>query len=123
MGHGAKVALRYKREGKLGRSILRAAGAAVLFAACAGLQACSSDPSWPTLSKITDLTNVMSAEERQKEMETPDELPVRPWHWDIANRPSERDLLKAEIFLEEILEDYYGGGVDAAPMAQYVCIA
>jgi len=66
MGHGAKVALRYRREGKLGCSILRAAGAAVLFAACAGLQACSSDPSWPTLSKVTDLTNIMSAEERQK---------------------------------------------------------
>lgn len=26
------------------------------------------------------------------------------WHGDISNRPSERDLKKAEIFLEEILE-------------------
>jgi flavodoxin len=27
------------------------------------------------------------------------------WHGDIRGRPSERDLLKAEIFLEEILEE------------------
>lgn len=55
------------------------------------------------------------------------ELPVpnRPhqWHWDIHNRPNERDLLKARIFLEEILEDFYGGGIEAGPMAQYLCIA
>jgi len=33
----------------------------------------------------------------------------RMWHWDTENRPNERDLTKAEIFLEEILEDYYEG--------------
>ena len=48
---------------------------------------------------------------------------TRGWHWDLHNRPSERDLLKAQIFLEEILEDYYGGGVEAAPLAQYLCIS
>ncbi len=35
--------------------------------------------------------------------------PARSWHWDLDNRPNERDLEKAEIFLEEILEDYYEG--------------
>ncbi|RPJ59609.1 MAG: hypothetical protein EHM12_06790, partial [Dehalococcoidia bacterium] len=45
---------------------------------------------------------------------------IRDWHWNVAARPSERDLLKAEIFLEEILEDYYEGGVEAAPLAQYI---
>lgn len=34
---------------------------------------------------------------------------VRSWHWDVENRPNERDLQKAETFLEEILEDYYEG--------------
>jgi len=34
---------------------------------------------------------------------------ARAWHWDLDNRPNERDLQKAEIFLEEILEDYYEG--------------
>ncbi len=46
--------------------MLKGAAAGVAFAFCAGLQACSSDPSWPTLSKVTDLTNTMTAEERQK---------------------------------------------------------
>jgi len=48
----------------------------------------------------------------------------RPWHYDLDNRPNERDLLKAEIFLEEIIEDYYyDGEMEAAPISQYVCIA
>jgi hypothetical protein len=46
-----------------GRTLRRAG---ILFALLAGLQACASDPSWPTLGKISDLTNIMSAEERQK---------------------------------------------------------
>ena len=29
---------------------------------------------------------------------------MRAWHWDQQSRPHERDLQKAEIFLEEILE-------------------
>ena len=47
----------------------------------------------------------------------------RSWHWDIKHRPSDRDLLKAEIFMEEILEDYYGGGIEMYPFGQYICIA
>jgi multimeric flavodoxin WrbA len=45
------------------------------------------------------------------------------WHWDVQRRPGERDLLKAQIFMEEILEDYYEGGLEAAPVAEYLCIA
>lgn len=48
---------------------------------------------------------------------------ARDWHWNVNVRPNARDLLKAEIFLDEILEDYYEGGVEAAPLAQYICIA
>ena len=43
--------------------------------------------------------------------------------WDVRRKPSERDLLKAEIFLEEILENFYGGGIEAAPLCQHICIA
>jgi len=33
----------------------------------------------------------------------------RSWHYNTKGRPNDRDLQKAEIFLEEILEDYYEG--------------
>jgi hypothetical protein len=49
--------------------MLRVAGAGIWFALCAGLQACTSSPDWPTLGKISDLTNVMTAEQRQKAVE------------------------------------------------------
>ncbi|MGO9546550.1 MAG: hypothetical protein ACLPPF_17360 [Rhodomicrobium sp.] len=42
------------------------AAAGAVLALCAGLQACASDPSWPSISKVTDVGNVMTAEERQK---------------------------------------------------------
>jgi hypothetical protein len=38
----------------------------MFFTLLAGLQACSSDPSWPTLGKISDLSNILTAEQRQK---------------------------------------------------------
>jgi len=64
------------------------------------------------------------AAKQTKDMPTdPEVLGSRGMHWDVYNRPSERDLLKAEIFLEEILEDFYGGGVEAAPFGQNLCIA
>jgi hypothetical protein len=37
-----------------------------LFALGAALQACSSDPNWPTLGRVSDLNNILTAEERQK---------------------------------------------------------
>jgi flavodoxin len=47
---------------------------------------------------------------------------MRPWHWNQQERPHERDLQKAEIFLAEILEDYFLP-TEAFPDSQYVCIA
>lgn len=45
------------------------------------------------------------------------------WHWDSQNRPTDRDLLKARIFLSEILEDYYMDAKEEfAPLAEYLCI-
>lgn len=43
--------------------------------------------------------------------EPPPDMKDRPapetWHKDIMTRPNKRDLLKAEIFIEDILEKYY----------------
>jgi len=49
----------------------------------------------------------------------------RIWHYDVQNRPNERDLTKAGIFMEEILEDYYQPDqpVEAMNASQYLCIA
>jgi hypothetical protein len=47
----------------------------------------------------------------------------RAWHWDFSRRPTERDLLKAEIFMKDILEEYYGGGIEMYPYSQYVSIS
>ncbi len=51
------------------RRISGLAAAALALALCAGLGACSSDPSWPTLGKVTDLDNVMTPEQRQKALQ------------------------------------------------------
>jgi hypothetical protein len=59
-------ALRCKGDRKIARQVLQGAGIGILFALSAGLQACSTDPSWPTLGKMSDLTNIMTAEQRQK---------------------------------------------------------
>ncbi|MGO8955131.1 MAG: hypothetical protein ACLQF2_17645 [Rhodomicrobium sp.] len=48
------------------RRVVQIAAAGVAFALCAGLQACTSDPTWPSLAKVTDLTNILTPEERQK---------------------------------------------------------
>jgi hypothetical protein len=82
-----------------------------------------NDPEFANMSKEDQELLKTTAAARKKELEAPGEDRSHSWHWDIANRPNERDLLKAEIFMEEILEDYYGGDIDAAPMAQYICIA
>jgi hypothetical protein len=31
------------------------------------------------------------------------------WHWDLQTRPNQRDLVKADIFLQEVLEGYFIG--------------
>jgi hypothetical protein len=35
----------------------------------AGLRACSSDPSWPSAGQISDLTHILTPEERHKAVE------------------------------------------------------
>jgi hypothetical protein len=44
----------------------RLAAAAIALSLAAGLPACSSDPGWPALGKVSDLGNILTPEERQK---------------------------------------------------------
>jgi hypothetical protein len=53
----------YKRNGY---RLHRLAGAAIALSLAAGLPACSSDPGWPALGKVSDLGNILTPEERQK---------------------------------------------------------
>lgn len=47
------------------------------------------------------------------------------WHYDLMNRPSERDLTKAKIFLAELIEDYFltSNGVPRSPYSMYTSIS
>lgn len=47
------------------------------------------------------------------------------WHYDMAKRPSKRDLTKARIFMAEIIEDYFltTSGDPRPPYAMYTCIS
>lgn len=50
----------------------------------------------------------------------------REWHNDLEHRPNERDLMKAEIFLSEIIEDVYGTSpddIEMFPYGQNICIS
>ncbi len=47
------------------------------------------------------------------------------WHYDFQNRPSQRDLAKAKIFLSEVVEDYFltFSGDPRPPYSVYTCIS
>jgi len=85
------------------------------------------NPNHPDFAKLT-------AEERkmfEKAVKMTEEFSVpggamgkfRAWHWEFAKHPTERDLLRAEIFMKDIMEDYYGGGIEMYPFSQYVSIS
>lgn len=53
----------------------------------------------------------------------PEEFSQEVWHRDLDARPHSRDLQKARIFLEEILEDYFTSeGLPKQPSSVYTCI-
>jgi hypothetical protein len=94
--------------------------------AAAAIARYRENPNHPEFASLSaeDQKLFAKAAKQTRDLPTMAEVPgSRGLHWDVYNRPSERDLLKAEIFLEEILEDYYGGGVEAAPLGQNLCIA
>lgn len=47
------------------------------------------------------------------------------WHYDFQNRPNTRDLTKANIFLSEVIEDYFltFTGDPRPPYSVYTCIS
>jgi hypothetical protein len=53
-------------KGEAARRVRLLAGVGLVLALCAGLQACASDPSYPSLAKITGLDSAMGPDERQK---------------------------------------------------------
>ena len=53
----------------------------------------------------------------------PVEFSQEVWHRNLDSRPHSRDLQKARIFLEEILEDYFTSeGLPKQPGSVYTCI-
>ena len=53
----------------------------------------------------------------------PEEVSQEVWHRNLDSRPHSRDLQKARIFLEEILEDYFTSeGLPRQPGSVYTCI-
>ena len=72
----------------------------------------------------------MSIEDDYSQLEGNDPLGIgKPgssfWHYDMAKRPSQRDLTKAKIFMAEIIEDYFltTTGDPRPPYAMYTCIS
>ncbi len=66
--HGERVALRSLCKRNRHR-MPRLAAACIALTLSAGLSACTSDPAWPALGKITDIGSVMTPEERQKALQ------------------------------------------------------
>lgn len=85
----------------------------------------------PNASEFDNLTKEERALYDKSISEAKIEPPyVTQWHRDVENRPNERDLLKAEIFMAEVLEDFFGAGVqesqakdvESYPHSFYSCI-
>ena len=94
--------------------------------AAAAIARYRENPNHPEFTSLSKEEQELLAKAAKQTRELPSQPEVpgsRGMHWDVYNRPSERDLLKAQIFLEEILEDFYGGGIEAAPLGQNICIA
>lgn len=87
-----------------------------------------ADPNAARFSKLTD-------EQRKKMDEAAKDDRDDPCYggmdmeivgkYDLKNRPHERDLLKAEIFMEEIIQDFFAGKEtpEATYRGQYICIS
>ena len=69
MAYHPRGALRTLGVRATARRMTGLAAAVLALAFCAGLGACASDPDWPTLGKISDLSNVMTPEQRQKALQ------------------------------------------------------
>jgi hypothetical protein len=62
-------ALRSEVKRLLGGRFKELLACGAILVLCTSLQACSSDPSWPSPGQISDLTHILTPEERQKAVE------------------------------------------------------
>ena len=80
----------------------------------------SADPTAPELDGQSEEVLALLAE-LLRDKEVPSRALRSPefsvsWHTDLQTRPNQRDLKKAEIFLQEVLEGYFSG----EPQPKYV---
>lgn len=80
--------------------------------------------------KVAIIKKYMGIEDDYSMLEKNDPLGIgKPgstfWHYDSGKRPSKRDLIKAKIFMAEIIEDYFltTTGDPRPPYAMYTCIS
>jgi hypothetical protein len=66
MANHPRGSLRTSRVRSRPRRIAGPAAVILALALCAGLGACSSDPSWPTIGKVSDLSDAMTPAQREK---------------------------------------------------------
>ena len=85
------------------------------------------DHNCPEAARLSQkLKNEIEMEDKMKAKMEKEGKPVfkhRSWHYDADHRPNTRDLQKAGIFLEEILEDYYLPTEEIATDSMYVCLS
>ncbi len=62
----SKFALRAGFDSTRRRVVERAAASLLAIALCAGLSACAGSENYPSVSKISDIGQIMTSEERQK---------------------------------------------------------
>ncbi len=65
------------------------------------LQCCSED--------ALALMHQLLYQQHARPQHTPGFISPGSWHWDLDTRPNARDLQKADIFLQEVLEGYFMG--------------
>lgn len=83
------------------------------------------DPQFLALSEdsIAMLRQAALDKKTGQQIPIPEEFDEEVWHRDLEKRPHARDLMKAKIFLSEILEDYFTeDGSAKHPGSVYTCI-
>lgn len=90
------------------------------------LQKYREDPNNILFSKLTDQQRKAMEDAISDKRDMPAYEGMQsfvPPKYDLENRPSERDLIKAEIFMQEIIEDFFfGREIPQETHGEYLCI-
>lgn len=88
------------------------------------LEAYLNDPKSPIITALPENVRalVKKAAEAKQEVDKRLEGKPRVWHNELIGRPSERDIVKAEIFLAEFIEDVFLPDEAEAIETRYECI-